>query len=171
MMAGHPLKSEIEFPVDDHIGAIAVATHRRILLGANWDTETVYVWDFEGRLKQTLRGRALEKRGLGVVAGSANSKGVAVQDWKFVGERLFASGLCASAGNATRSRWISFTNFLQLNCHSWSIALPLQQETELAREAMAVSDGFVHFLPEDLGASNRIFRVRITGLLKDSPSL
>jgi hypothetical protein len=31
---------------------------------------------------------------------------------------------------------------------------------------MAVSDGAIYFLPEDLGASNRMFRVALSDLIK-----
>jgi hypothetical protein len=34
---------------------------------------------------------------------------------------------------------------------------------------MAVDNGFVNFLPEDLGSTNRIFRIKILSLLKSNP--
>jgi hypothetical protein len=36
----------------------------------------------------------------------------------------------------------------------------------MAREAMAISNGAIYFLPEDLGASNRLFRVSLADLMK-----
>ena len=167
LVAGQPLKSEFEILVNDHIGAVAVAAGRGLVLGANWDTETVYVWNFEGRLEQKLTGSALTQRGLGAVNLTSNHSGVAVQDWKFIGDRLFASGLCrepGSAAPASRSRLISFANFLQPEFQSLTVALPLQEGTELAREAMTVAEGMVYFLPEDLGATNRLFRIPLAEL-------
>ena len=171
MIPGQPLKAELEFPVNDHIGAVAVDKHRRIVYGANWDTESVYVWDFDGRLQRTVSGPGLESRALGVVGGANGRAGLAVQDWKVVGDRLFASGLFRGPGvvpEVPQSRLMSFSGFLTPEFQRWSIILSTQNGTELAREAMAVSDGTAHFLPEDLGASNRIFRVSLADLMKRS---
>lgn len=171
MVASLPLQPEFIFPVNDHIGAVAVAPDRDQLLGANWDTESVYIWDLQGHLKRTLTGSALGMRSLGLVAGPNGGSGVAVQDWKAIGDRLFASGLGRALGAeamASRSRWLSFTNFLEAEFHVWAVRLPLQGMMELGREAMAVAGDRVYFLPEDLGASNRLFRVLLVDLLKPS---
>jgi hypothetical protein len=166
MVPGQPLKAEFEFRVNDHIGAVAVFVDKGLVLGANWDTESVYVWDMLGRLQQTLDGAELQNRGLGVVGGPKGRKGLAVQDWKMVDDRLFASGLMPAPANASssQSQLLCFVEFLERGFHQQSVVLPKQHETELAREGMAVSDGWVHFLPEDLGASNRIFRASLSAL-------
>jgi hypothetical protein len=104
LVAGQPLKAEFEFPANDHIGAVAVSADHRIVFGANWDTEAVYVWDFDGRLQRTLNGPELESRGLGIVSGANGRAGLAVQDWKVVGDRLFASGLFRGAGSCLSQR-------------------------------------------------------------------
>src|SRR6185295_2163532 len=91
--AGKRLIPDFEFAVDDHIGAVAVSADRKEVFGANWDTEDVYVWDLRGRLQHTLNDSELQKRMLGTIAGSNSRSGVAVQDWKIVGDRLYASGL------------------------------------------------------------------------------
>ena len=165
LVAGRPLKPVFEFPVNDHIGAVAVSTEHGLLFGANWDTEKVYVWDLKGSLQRTLRGDDLEARGLGVVAGPGGRAGVAVQDWKVVGDRLYASGLfrspkLAAASPASRLCW--FEHFLEPDFQRRAVTLPRRDGIELAREAMAVSGGSVYFLPEDLGVSNRLFRVTLT---------
>jgi hypothetical protein len=173
VVACRPLKAEVEFPVNDHIGAVAVSVDRKIVFGANWDTEAVYMWDFDGRLQRTLKGLELEGRGLGVVSGVYARAGLAVQDWKVVGDQLFASGLFLGPGavaESPQSRLMSFAGFSEPGCQQRSISLPKQDGTELAREAMAIADGRVHFLPEDLGASNRIFRVSLSDLMKRSMS-
>ena len=173
---GQPLQPKFEFTVNDHIGALAVSTERNILFGANWDTQTVYVWDFAGHLQRTLTGAGLATRGLGVV-NSPNERdrraGLAVQDWKVIGDRLLASGLFRGAGvdpASPQSRLLSFSGFLDPGFQRLSIPLPKQNETELAHEAMAISDGRVHFLPEDLAATNRIFQVPLTDLMKHAQS-
>ena len=165
---GRRLKSDFEFPVADHIGAVAVSAEHQLLFGANWDTEKVYVWDLKGRLQRTLTGAELKERGLGVVAGPEGRPGVAVQDWKLTGERLFASGLFRAPGSAAESpgsRLLWFSGFLSRDFQRHTVTLPLRNGTELAREAMAVSDGMIYFLPEDLGATNRMFRLAVTNLL------
>jgi len=167
---GRPLKWELEFSVNDHIGAVAVSAERELLLGANWDTEKVYVWNFRGHLERTLTNSDLKLRELGV-ASEEKPNGVAVQDWKFVGDRLFASGLCrnsAASAAAAESRLLCFTNFLETGFQRWTVKLPFVNSTQLAREAMTISDGVAHFLPEDLGATNRMFRVALAKLAKQS---
>jgi hypothetical protein len=166
---GRRLKSDFEFPVTDHIGALAASADHQLLFGANWDTEKVYVWDFKGRLQRTLTGTELKERGLGVVAGPDGRAGVAVQDWKVTRERLFASGVLRAPGPAAESpgsRLLWFTGFLARDFPRHTVPLPLRNGTELAREAMAFSDGAIYFLPEDLGASNRMFRVALSDLMK-----
>ena len=171
MSPGRPLKSGFEFTVDDHIGAVAISAGRNLIFGANWDTEAVYVWDFKGRLLRTLDPTELRDRELGVVSGSGNRPGLAVQDWKMVDDRLFASGLFRPASGTAaspQSRLMIFTDFLERGFQRQTITLPVQQKTELAHEAMAVSGGLVYFLPEDLGAINRVFRVSVADLMKQS---
>lgn len=170
MIAGRPLKPGFEFSVNDHLGALAVDAQRKLVLGANWDTEMVYVWDLGGRLQRTLTRSDLEARGLGVAASGEGQAGVAIQDWKFVGARLIASGLFLGSTPLTpgsKSRLLSFERFLESDFRNRSVALPLQQETQLANEGMAVSDGAVYFLPEDLGATNRLFRARFGDLFRE----
>ena len=167
--AGRKLKPVFEFPVSEHIGSVAVSTEHGLLFGANWDTEKVYVWDLKGNLQRTLRSDELAARGLGVVAGTEGRAGVAVQDWKVVGDRLYASGLFGSPRSvmvSPASRWCWFEHFLEPDCQRRTVTLPRRDGVELAREAMAVSGGSVYFLPEDLGASNRLFRVPLAELTK-----
>ena len=171
MIPGQPLKAEFEFSVNDHIGAVAVSMDQGILLGANWDTETVYVWDLHGTLKRTLDGTELESRGLGAVRNPGSRAGLAVQDWKMIDGCLYASGL-RRVSNATAtspaSQLLSFVGFLEPGCQGRAVVLPKQREAEVAREGMAVSDGWISFLPEDLGASNQILRAPIADIMKSN---
>jgi len=171
LVSGKSIQSDFEFPVDDHIGAVAVSVERGLLFGANWDTEKVYVWNLKGRLERTFSGNELKTRGLGFVSGAEGRAGVTVQDWKIVGDRLFASGLHRSsvpgtASPASRLCW--FDRILQDDFRRAAVTLPRQEGTELSREAMTVAGGAAYFLPEDLGASNRLFRVSLAELTKRS---
>ena len=162
--AGRRPKPVLEFSVAEHIGAVAVSSEHGLLLGANWDTEKVYVWDLQGRVQRILKGSELEARGLGVAADPEGRAGVAVQDWKFVGDLLYASGLFSSPRSLTpapASRLSRFEHFLEPGFQRRSVTLPRKNGTELGREAMAISGGSVYFLPEDLGASNRMFRISL----------
>jgi len=167
-ISGWAAKPAIEFSVSDHIGAVAVSSERGLVFGANWDTVKVYVWDFTGALQRTLRDDELKARGLGVDAAGARA-GIAVQDWKIVGDRLFAAGLFKTPESTTvppASRFCEFERFLERDLRSLRVTLPQQNGTELAREAMAVAGGSVYFLPEDLGASNRVFHLSIAKLTR-----
>jgi hypothetical protein len=155
---------DFEFAVPDHIGALAVGTNQSVLLGASWDTETVYVWDLKGHLQRTLAGVELKNRNLGIISGPDGHAGVAVQDWKMAGECLYASGLFGDpSGRAPRprSRLLVFTRFLQPNFECQQISLPNAPSVELAQEAMTLSHDFLFCFPENLGPSNRCFRFRL----------
>jgi hypothetical protein len=46
-----------------------------------------------------------------------------------------------------------------------SVVLPKQSKIEVAQEGVAVADGWVSFLPEDLGTSNLIYRTTVADLM------
>src|SRR5260370_11752163 len=69
------LKLEFQFVVPDHIGCIAVTPE--FLIGGNWDSKELYVWDHSGRLIRK-------------VASPTNN---GYQDMKFDSGRLIASGI------------------------------------------------------------------------------
>lgn len=167
MIAGRPLQAEFEYSVDDHIGALAVDVQHGLVLGASWDTETVYVWNLEGQLQRTLTGADLKARGLGVSKDGTIHSGVAVQDWKFVGPKLIASGLFrapASEKDESKSRLVTFDHFNEPAFQTQVVTLPSPKGIELANEGMDVSEGAVYFLPEDLSSTNRLFRFQLTDL-------
>lgn len=175
IIPGRPLKPDFEFTVNDHVGALAVLAERKSLLGASWDTEKVYVWEFDGRAQQGLSVSELALRSLGAdasgAAGNNRRAGLTVQDWKIVDGRLFASGLMKGPNlNAAspQSRLMIFTEFLANRFQRVSIPLPRQRGTELAREAMSISKGQVYFLADDLGAPNRLYRVPLADLVKNA---
>lgn len=160
LMAGARAQAEFEVAIDDHIGALAVEADQERILGAAWDTETVYVWDLNGKLLRSLTGPELVARGLGIAPGSSGLPGLAVQDWKWLGDELLACGLVRLPGAAgTTSRFMGLKNALDRSVQRWSVTLPPREGVQLGREAMAVSQGAAYFLPEDLGATNRAFRI------------
>jgi hypothetical protein len=79
------------------------------------------------------------------------------------GARLYASGLFGNPDSTTlrpKSRLLVFTDFLKPKFECETLRLPNEQPIELAQEAMVLSRGFLYYLPEDLGSSNRCFRFR-----------
>ena len=162
LIPGQTAVPDSEFPVDDHIGAIAVAAGQKRLFGANWDTESVYVWDLEGHLERKITGVTRIDRQLGIPPEGHPGEGLAVQDWKWTGRKLVASGL-ASAPGGTRprpaGRVVIFDDFLQPTFRRTAWAVPMRGELELAREAMTPEGTGFWFLPEDLGPTNRLFHV------------
>jgi hypothetical protein len=172
LATGQPARVAFEWPVPDHIGAVAVSTNQHLVLGASWDTETVYIWSLKGELQRTLTRLDLEPRELGAYPAPGLTSGVAVQDWKFVGPALFASGLIKSGASPDlepKSRLFVFERFLDSSFGHQSVRLPVLPKTKLAQEAMTVRGGSVYFLPEDLGPANRLFRIDLNvGLQKKS---
>jgi hypothetical protein len=160
---GGPAVPDAEFPVDDHIGAIAVAEGQKRLYGANWDTESVYVWDLDGHLERKITGAARMDRQLGILPEGHPGEGLAVQDWKWTDGHLVASGL-ASAPGGTRlrpaGRVVIFEDFLQPTFRRTAFAVPMRGALELAREAMTPEGTGFGFLPEDLGPTNRLFHIK-----------
>lgn len=156
---GQPPRPEVEFAVTNHIGALAVLPRQDLLVGAAWDTDTVYLWDRQGRLKETLRGADLRRRGLGGEPLAGELPGLAVQDWKFVDGVLVAAGLVKPGGTAGHS----FSRLLWLDSRLEHLPTlpplpPGPEGVELGREGMAVAKDSVWFLPGDLGATNAIYR-------------
>jgi hypothetical protein len=82
------LELQSQFTVDDHIGCIAVRGGE--LVGGNWDSRELYVWDLDGRLRQKI----------------PNTTANAFQDLKFDGPQLAGSGCCRAA-KARSTGWTS----------------------------------------------------------------
>lgn len=167
MIPGQRLKHELEIPVNDHIGAIAVDQRRKWVYGASWDTELVYIWNHTGSMERTLSWWEMENCQLGRVSGTRTRDGLRVQDWKAVGKRLFASGLIrrpTDPAGLPESLFVSFERFASPHVNRVSRLLSKINGIELANEAMAVADRTVYFLPEDLGESNRVFRIPLADL-------
>jgi hypothetical protein len=151
-------KPVAQLVVDDHIGAVAVSRERKMLYGANWDTRTVHFLAMDGR-RTTKSPRETCVYG---EPGWAN----AVQDWKVRGDLLIASGLDKSPLRPSdRPRALIQAIDLGSRKLVWELRLPRHAKAgDLTREGMAIHEGSVWLLPEDLGASNRIFRARLNPL-------
>ncbi len=165
LRAGQPIQPQLEIRVADHIGALAVSPQEDLLLGANWDTLEVLAWNLGGRSLRTFSRAEAALRGLGQASHPAAQPGLAVQDWKLVGGRLVAAGLMKGA-NAPAQSWLTvFDAFGTPEVRARSIRLPRARGSELGREGMAVDAAWIYFLPEDLGATNRMFRSPLRALV------
>lgn len=169
-----PIQCQHEFSVADHIGAVAVAPERDRVYGASWDTETVWIWDRAGQFIEKIPAPRLASWKLGIERPPKTRPGLTVQDWKWHDGRLVASGLWKDpsldlAQSPTRSTSLSrvaiFPRFLEPNANvtvHW-VRLPTLQTSntnlEIAREGMAIAEGRLWFLPEDLGPTNRLFSI------------
>ena len=138
------------------VGALAVSREHGLRVGAGWDTDTVYFWDLRGTLKGTLTGAARRRLGLGDAKELGG--GLAVQDWKFTGGLLLASGVATSREGSAVSRLVRMDHAMEPLKQLQN--LPVIPGVPLAREGMAVSGGWIQFLPEDLGPTNRLYRIR-----------
>jgi hypothetical protein len=120
------LELESQFEVPDHIGCIAVRENE--LVGGNWDSRVLYVWDLSGNLKQKI----------------PNTTGNAFQDLKFDDGKLVGSGLLP--GRAGAIDWLDFPSLRVIRRIS---AGKTDRGEPFTREGMAVRNGRLYLLPED----------------------
>jgi len=126
------LALEFQFSVPDHIGCVAVTPE--FIIGGNWDSRDLYVWNHRGTLIRK------------VASGTDNS----YQDVKARGGYLVASG--SLAGHKGAIDW------LELPSMQLAHRLPVGNTdtgAALTREGMTVFEDHLWLLPED-GAS-RLF--------------
>lgn len=173
LTSGTPPRPVVEFKVADHIGAIAVCPSQDRVIGASWDTERIYIWDLKGRSIQTLDDAQLRPLGLGSSPAPSDRSGIAVQDWKFDGQTLIASGLRkdpTSGTTASLSHMLVAENFPRTQPRSRVVRLPTMERLELAHEGMAIDATHIWFIPEDLGRTNRLFRLPRSGSITPTPN-
>lgn len=125
-----------QFEVADHIGCIAVRGDE--LVGGNWDSRELYVWDLRGALRRKI----------------ANTTGNAFQDLKFDGVQLVGSGLLPDRTGA-----IDWMDFPSLRILKRLPAGKTDRGDTFTREGMAVRDGRLYLLPED--GPSRLFVFKI----------
>jgi hypothetical protein len=137
----HTLKLEFEFTVADHIGCVAAAPE--FLIGANWDSRDLYVWDKTGRL----------------VRKSPNPTKNAYQDMKFVEGRLIASGLLPDRTGA-----IDWLEYPSLRLVQRIVAGRTSRGVPYTQEGMAIRGDRVLFVPED--SPSRLFEFRLSSRIQ-----
>lgn len=122
------LKTRFIFQFKDHIGA--VAKHKAVLIGANWDAKDFYFFSPDGKV--------IEKR------PSPTGKGY--QDCKCADEFL----MCTGGGVLD---WIDIDSWTLVKRFTVG-----QSETgsPLSREGVALYNGHVYFLPDD-GPTGKIY--------------
>lgn len=114
------------FEVPDHIGCLAAS--RDVLVGGNWDSRELYVWDHSGKLLRKI----------------PNETGNSFQDLKFVGDVLVGGGLLP--GRAGAIDWMEFPS---LRLQRRITAGNTDRGQPYTREGMALRDGRLYLLPED----------------------
>ena len=120
------LDLESQFPVADHIGCVAV--NRDVIVGGNWDSRELYVWDHAGKL--------LRKH--------ANPTGNGFQDLKLTGGTLVGGGLLPGREGAID--WIEFPSLRPLRRLT---AGKTDRGDPFTREGMAIRGRLLYLLPED----------------------
>lgn len=126
------LALEKEFPVNDHIGAVAVVPEG--IAGANWDAKEIYVWSTEGRELRKI----------------ANPTGLAIQDMKFANGMLIAGGLRADKSGAIL--WLEWPSLKVLRSIE---AGKTDRGVAFTHEGLAIHGNTLYLLPED--SPSRLF--------------
>lgn len=146
----------LEFP--DHIGAICCVGEGR-LLGANWDTKTVYLID-------AASGEVLEATDQQGFFGEAAGLHLAVQDWKFdaSSQLVVAAGIDKSRKRdpQTSSAVVAWIDLQQRKLTS---SVRLDNRNDVARpitnEGMSQVQDQLFFLPEDFGRGAKVLRYSV----------
>ena len=148
---------EVAFTVNDHIGAIAVDPEAKRLYGANWDTELVYVWAFDGRL--------IERIPRAELVSDDPDWGLAVQDWKCVGPgRVLAGGIDKSpdrdpSASPAVVAWLDLRQRLCLA--SARLPRPAGLDKPVTNEGLDLVEDQLYLLPGDLGEGTEVFQYHV----------
>jgi hypothetical protein len=135
------LEIEFQFSVPDHIGCVAVTPD--LIVGGNWDSRDLYVWDHRG---------ALIRR---VASATAN----AYQDLKVVAGSLVASGTMAGAKGAID--WLNLDSF---RLERRLAVLNTDRGEPFTREGMSIFNDRLWLLPEDAPSRLFIFPLNIAAI-------
>lgn len=120
------LAVEFQFEVPDHIGCVAVNSD--VLVGGNWDSRDLYVWDRRGRLLRKV----------------ANPTGNGFQDLKLAGGTLVGGGLLP--GRTGAIDWLDYPSLRPVR----RLTVGNTDRGEpYTREGMAIRGGRLYLLPED----------------------
>ncbi len=129
------LQITFQFPVDDHIGCVAVTPE--YLIGGNWDSREFYIWDHAGKMVRKI----------------PNKTDNAYQDLKFDSSYLVASGMLT--GHTGAIDWLILPS---LDLSRRVRAGYTDQQMPLTREGMAIHQDQLLLLPED--EPSRVFFFR-----------
>lgn len=126
------------FPVDDHIGSVAVRAGE--VWTANWDARRFLIFDFAGRL----------------VMDRENPSSVALQDMKFHDGALIGGGLIEKKHG----------HLVRIDPKTWTFSRQPVGETDrsipFTQEGFAIHNRKLYLLPED--GPSRLFVFRWTGI-------
>lgn len=150
-------KQQVAFRSDDHIGAIACDRERKQLYAANWDTETIYIFDLDGKVLETI---ARSK-----VVRDDPSWRLAVQDWKGLANGHVLLGAVDKSPQRSPSLSRSVVQLLSLDERNAEVTTRLDNATGTAgpmtREGLAIDDKHLYLLPDDLGNDAEIFQYEL----------
>jgi Family of unknown function (DUF6454) len=130
------LALEYQFEVADHIGCVAVGSD--VLVGGNWDSRDLYIWDHRGKLQRKI----------------PNPTGNGFQDIKLQNGILIGSGLLPGRKGAID--WLEFPSLRPLRRIT---AGNTDRGEPYTREGMAIRDGRLYLVPED--GPSRLFVFRL----------
>lgn len=149
-------KIETTVKLDDHVGAICCVDSK--MLGANWDTLTVHVIE-GGALKSSINQQDT------LIAGNPM---VAVQDWKSIRNPKTGSVDQVVLGGIVKSEkpraTIQFIDVQSLDNHYGNVVethrFPMRDDVTrpITNEGLALHDGSLYLLPEDIGAGAKVLR-------------
>jgi len=130
---------EMQFEVADHIGCVAAGPD--FVVGGNWDSRLLYIWDKQGKLLRKVE----------------NPTGNGYQDLKFVDGKLVGGGLLP--GKAGAVDWLAWPS---LRLEKRVQAGKTDRGVPYTNEGMAVRGDRVFLLPED--GPSRLFEFRVGDL-------
>lgn len=121
-----------QFPVEDHIGCIAVTPD--FLIGGNWDSRDFYIWDHQGKLIRKI----------------SSATGNSYQDIKFRGGQVVASGTLV--GGRAAVDWLDMSMVLVRRLELGKT----DRSAPYTREGMTIFADRLWLLPED--GESRLFQ-------------
>jgi hypothetical protein len=137
--------------IDDHVGAVCCMDESK-LLAATWDTKTVYRIDTAGRDVKIQTWNQVMK----------NVPGLAVQDWKFDRQRkmIVASGIDKSTSRkeGDSNAVVAWIDPSSKNATTMRLAPRNDVARPLTNEGMALFNGELYLLPEDMGSGAKVLR-------------
>lgn len=150
---------EEAFRVADHIGAVAYDNKRGCLYGANWDTETIYVWRPDGTLMERIPREQLVR--------DDPAQRLAVQDWKGLGSGKVLAGGVDKDPRRPLDITPAVVSLIDIpgreRLASCRLATPADAPLPPTREGLALFGDYVFLLPGDLGTATKLYRYRLTG--------